>query len=125
MFSAAVKQPSVVENKASSLRRDISSQYREETSKTSQTKQNTERPKNTSRTISINDSSKHSNNANQSSTRYRFLRSKTTIDMRSNALKSILRNDDGIPYVNPIQRYELQLLLMEDILKNGISGKSI
>lgn len=117
-FLAATKKPTVVENKASSLRREISSQNREENSKASH-KRNTERPKNSSNTISIKDS----RIANQSNTGYRFLRSRTTIDMRSNPSKSILRNEDGVPYVSPMQRYELQLLLMEDILRNGLSGK--
>lgn len=115
-FLAVTKQPTVVENKASSLRREVSSQYREETARTSH-KQNTERAKHNSRTVLPIDKSMNSN------TGYRFLRSKTTIDMRSNASKPILRNDDGIPYVSPMQRYELQLLFMEDILRNGISGR--
>lgn len=50
-----------------------------------------------------------------------FLRSKTTLDMRNP--KQILRNPDGVPFVTPLQRYELTLLLMEDVLKRGISGK--
>ncbi|XP_044763776.1 PP2C-like domain-containing protein CG9801 isoform X2 [Coccinella septempunctata] len=54
---------------------------------------------------------------------YNFLRSKTTIDFHSTTKKPILRNEEGIPYVTPMQRYELQLLLMEDILKHGISGQ--
>ncbi|KAK9874382.1 hypothetical protein WA026_002729 [Henosepilachna vigintioctopunctata] len=54
---------------------------------------------------------------------YSFLRSKTTIDFHSTTKKPILRNEEGIPYVTPLQRYELQLLLMEDILKHGISGQ--
>ncbi|KAI4454752.1 tipa [Holotrichia oblita] len=54
------------------------------------------------------------------SQRYHFLRSKTSLDLR---VKPIQRNADGIPYVTPIQRYELTLLLMEDILKHGISGR--
>ncbi|KAF5306578.1 hypothetical protein FQR65_LT07305 [Abscondita terminalis] len=53
-----------------------------------------------------------------------FLRSKTSLDMRSNA-KTILRNEDGIPFVTPLQRYEISLLLMEDILKRGISGHDL
>lgn len=57
----------------------------------------------------------------QSQKAYTFLRSKTTLDMRNP--KQILRNTDGIPFVTPLQRYELTLLLMEDILKRGISGK--
>lgn len=52
-----------------------------------------------------------------------LLRSKTTLDMRANSAKRILRNEEGVPYVTPLQRYELQLLLMEDVLKNGISGQ--
>ncbi|XP_050305390.1 PP2C-like domain-containing protein CG9801 isoform X2 [Anthonomus grandis grandis] len=58
--------------------------------------------------------------------RYKFLKSKTSLDLRPGAAQNrppILRNDEGIPYVSPIQRYELQLLLMEDILKRGISGR--
>lgn len=51
--------------------------------------------------------------------RYTFLRSRTSLDMKT---KPVLRNEDGIPYVTPIQRYELTLLLIEDILKRGISG---
>lgn len=54
------------------------------------------------------------------SQKYHFLRSKTSLDLR---VKPIQRNEDGIPYVTPIQRYELTLLLMEDILKHGISGR--
>ncbi|KAF5284605.1 hypothetical protein FQA39_LY16963 [Lamprigera yunnana] len=53
-----------------------------------------------------------------------FLRSKTSLDMRTSA-KVILRNEDGIPFVTPLQRYEISLLLMEDILKRGISGHDI
>lgn len=53
--------------------------------------------------------------------KHRFLRSKTSLDFRSS--KQILRNEDGIPFVTPLQRYELTLLLMEDILKRGISGR--
>lgn len=51
--------------------------------------------------------------------KYTFLRSKTSLDMKT---KPIIRNDEGIPFVMPMQRYELTLLLMEDILKRGISG---
>lgn len=50
-----------------------------------------------------------------------FLRSKTTLDMRTS--KQIVRNSDGVPFVTPVQRYELTLLLMEDVLKRGISGR--
>ncbi|KAK4878430.1 hypothetical protein RN001_010936 [Aquatica leii] len=53
-----------------------------------------------------------------------FLRSKTSLDMRT-SMKTILRNEDGIPFVTPLQRYEISLLLMEDILKRGISGHDL
>lgn len=53
-----------------------------------------------------------------------LLRSKTALDMRTSA-KTILRNEDGIPFVTPLQRYEISLLLMEDILKRGISGHDL
>ncbi|KRT80503.1 hypothetical protein AMK59_7283 [Oryctes borbonicus] len=56
----------------------------------------------------------------RSGQKYNFLRSKTSLDLR---VKTIQRNEDGIPYVTPIQRYELTLLLIEDILKHGISGR--
>ncbi|XP_063927501.1 PP2C-like domain-containing protein CG9801 isoform X2 [Zophobas morio] len=87
----------VVDNKTSSLRKQMSSQQKE--------------------------------NAGSSSTAtpqgYKFLRSKTTIEVRSGgvAKHQVARNEDGIPYVTPLQRYELQLLLIEDVLKNGISGR--
>lgn len=51
--------------------------------------------------------------------KHTFLRSKTSLDMKT---RPILRNEEGIPYITPIQRYELTLLLMEDVLKKGISG---
>lgn len=54
---------------------------------------------------------------------YKFLRSRTSLDFRSNSAKQILRNDEGIPFVTPLQRYELTLLLMEDVLRRGISGR--
>ncbi|KAK5638030.1 hypothetical protein RI129_012325 [Pyrocoelia pectoralis] len=53
-----------------------------------------------------------------------FVRSKTSLDMRSGS-KIILRNEDGIPFVTPLQRYEISLLLMEDVLKRGISGQDL
>ncbi|XP_017781405.1 PREDICTED: PP2C-like domain-containing protein CG9801 isoform X2 [Nicrophorus vespilloides] len=56
----------------------------------------------------------------QNDNRYNFLRSKTSLDLRSRAIP---RNPDGMPYVTPLQRYELTLLMIEDILKRGISGK--
>lgn len=52
--------------------------------------------------------------------KYNFLRSKTSLDLR---IKPIQRNEDGLPFVTPIQRYELTLLLIEDILKHGLSGR--
>lgn len=54
--------------------------------------------------------------------KYGFLRSKTSVDLKP-PQKIIHRNEDGLPYVTPIQKYELTLLLIEDILKRGISGK--
>lgn len=59
------------------------------------------------------------------SSRIGFLRSKTSLDLHHNVQKQMIinRNDDGLPYVTPIQKYELTLLLMEDILKRGISGR--
>ena len=53
---------------------------------------------------------------------YKFFRSKTSLDLRA---KFICRNEEGIPFVTPIQRYELTLLLMEDILRHGISGRDL
>lgn len=53
-----------------------------------------------------------------------FARSKTSLDMRAGA-KIILRNEEGVPFVTPVQRYEISLLLMEDILKRGISGQDL
>lgn len=57
---------------------------------------------------------------------FRLTKAKTSLELRSytqTQKNHILRNEDGLPFVSPIQRYELQLLLMEDILKNGISGR--
>lgn len=58
---------------------------------------------------------------------FRLTKAKTSLELRSYTQTQknhvILRNEDGLPFVSPIQRYELQLLLMEDILKNGISGR--
>lgn len=58
---------------------------------------------------------------------FSFLRSKTLVDFRpqtaSVAKSQIARNNDGVPFVTPLQRYELTLLLMEDILKRGITGR--
>ncbi|XP_060532731.1 PP2C-like domain-containing protein CG9801 isoform X2 [Cylas formicarius] len=85
------KQPPVMENKASSLRRQVSSQKNPPTSREGG---------------------------------YKLLKSKTSLDFRASSHKpQILRNKDGVPYVTPLQRYELQLLLMEDVLLNGISGR--
>ncbi|XP_066148710.1 PP2C-like domain-containing protein CG9801 isoform X1 [Euwallacea fornicatus] len=60
---------------------------------------------------------------NQAVQTYRIMKAKTSLDLRSQSKIQITRNEDGVPYVTPIQRYELQLLLMEDILRNGISGR--
>lgn len=92
----------VAENKTSSLRKQISSQQKQPSTATS---------------------------AKSSTVQgYKFLRSKTTIEVRSATTSyahPVARNEEGIPYVTPIQRYELQLLLMEDILRNGISGNDL
>lgn len=63
---------------------------------------------------------------NQPAQAFRLMKAKTSLELRSytqTQKNHILRNEDGLPFVSPIQRYELQLLLMEDILKNGISGR--
>lgn len=60
-------------------------------------------------------------NPDQPSSKYNFLRSKTSLEMKP--VKIIPRNEEGLPYVSPIQKYEIQLLLIEDILKRGISGR--
>lgn len=55
---------------------------------------------------------------------HKLLRSKTMLEgAKPPIVEHIVRNEDGIPYVTPVQRYELQLLLIEDVLRNGISGK--
>ncbi|KAJ8950782.1 hypothetical protein NQ318_011275 [Aromia moschata] len=115
-----VKKPSVAENKASSLRRQASSQQRQESSQSSHkpVKQKTSTSSKTLQTVEDKSSSSKKQDVG-----YKFLRSKTSVDMRSSSVKQILRNEDGIPYITPIQRYELQLLLIEDILKHGISGR--
>lgn len=51
----------------------------------------------------------------QQQSRYAFLRSKTTLEMRRTP--PIPRNEDGLPFVTPVQRYEINLLFMEDVLK--------
>nr|XP_022899738.1 PP2C-like domain-containing protein CG9801 isoform X2 [Onthophagus taurus] len=80
--------------------------------------------KNFNRTLSVNDDSTISN---REKSNYNFLRSKTSIDLRKPTLSQkniiIQRNSEGLPFITPIQRYDLTLLLMEDILKNGISGR--
>ncbi|XP_044260360.1 PP2C-like domain-containing protein CG9801 isoform X1 [Tribolium madens] len=55
----------------------------------------------------------------------KFSRSKTTIEVRpgGGVRHHVARNEEGIPYVTPLQRYELQLLLIEDVLRHGISGR--
>ncbi|CAG9854449.1 unnamed protein product [Phyllotreta striolata] len=116
-----VKSAPVAENRASSLRRQIASQFRHEASDSSQ-KQRPVTPKATgSKTLRAPQDKADSPGKIEAG--YKFLRSKTAIDMRSSNARHIARNEDGVPFVTPIQRYELQLLLMEDILKNGISGK--
>lgn len=60
-------------------------------------------------------------NLDPPTSKYNFLRSKTAIDMKP--IRSVPRNDEGLPYVTPIQKYEITLLLIEDILKRGISGR--
>lgn len=94
------KQTTVVENRASSLRKQSTARHMQPTQ--ASLNRNVAPPQ-------------------QQQKNYTFLRSKTTLDMRNS--KQILRNADGIPFVTPLQRYELTLLLMEDILKRGISGK--
>ncbi|XP_065173169.1 PP2C-like domain-containing protein CG9801 isoform X2 [Atheta coriaria] len=54
---------------------------------------------------------------------FALLRSKTALDFRSSSHKLIPRNPDGLPYITPVQKYEITLLMIEDILKKGISGK--
>lgn len=71
-------------------------------------------------------SASHKEKSETGQTGYKFLRSKTTIEVRQGGGVSrhhVARNEDGIPYVTPLQRYELQLLLIEDVLKHGISGR--
>lgn len=111
--SEVKKPPPVMENKASSLRKQVSSQSRHDVAR-----KLTPPLKNVPKTLDTN-------RTKQETVGYKFLKSKTSLDLRpSHTSKvSILRNDDGIPYVTPFQRYELQLLLMEDIIKNGISGR--
>ncbi|KAG5887074.1 hypothetical protein JTB14_018245 [Gonioctena quinquepunctata] len=111
------KKPIVVENKASSLRRQAASQLRRENV---QSVHKIVEPSPSSKTLQPINGKNTSSRKNEVG---KFLRSKTTIDIRASTSKQILRNEDGIPYITPIQRYELQLLLIEDILKNGISGK--
>nr|XP_023018772.1 PP2C-like domain-containing protein CG9801 [Leptinotarsa decemlineata] len=110
------KKPTVVENKASSLRRQASSQLRQETVQSSH--KSVAQP--SSKTLQ---SMEDTNRSVKKTGGNKFSRSKTTIDIRASTSKQILRNEDGVPYITPVQRYELQLLLIEDILKNGISGK--
>ncbi|ENN77605.1 hypothetical protein YQE_05900, partial [Dendroctonus ponderosae] len=76
------------------------------------------------RTVKANPNTLDSSFAKQKTQTHKFLKSKTSLDLRSSHQNKIQipRNVDGIPFVTPYQRYELQLLLMEDILKNGISG---
>lgn len=75
-----------------------------------------------SKSMDVRKQTKNDDKRNENITvqRYGFLRSKTSVDIK---VKSISRNPDGMPYVSPLQRYELMLLLMEDILKKGLSGR--
>lgn len=114
------KQSTVAENKTSSLRRQAASESRQDTVESSQKQSKYNTPL-TVEKKSVGE--KCSTTAGRVETGYKFLRSKTTIDIRSSNAKPIVRNEDGIPYITPNQRYDLQLLLMEDILKNGLSGK--
>lgn len=114
-----IKKPTVVENKASSLRRQASSQQRQEYPQSSH--KPVKQKSSVSKTLQTVDDT--SGASKKPDVGYKFLRSKTSLDIRSSNVKQILRNEDGIPYITPIQRYELQLLLMEDVLKHGISGK--
>lgn len=102
------KQRAVIDNKASSLRKQVSTQNRSELD----------------RKVTLPARPNPSTlDPRQKSQTHKFLKSKTSLDLRSSHHKiQIPRNVDGIPFVTPYQRYELQLLLMEDILKNGISG---
>ncbi|CAH1102096.1 unnamed protein product [Psylliodes chrysocephalus] len=118
------KTPPVVENRASSLRRQAANQIKQDpvAAESSQTQRPVTPKAVASKTLQTVPE-KSSNSPRKIDVGYKFLRSKTTVDMRSSNVKHIVRNEDGVPYITPIQRYELQLLLMEDILKNGISGK--
>ncbi|XP_028129070.1 PP2C-like domain-containing protein CG9801 isoform X3 [Diabrotica virgifera virgifera] len=113
--------PAVAENKASSLRRQASSHSRTETLDSHRKPVTPKTPSHASKTLKTVE--EKSSTVGRMEAGYKFLRSKTTIDMRSSNSKPIIRNEDGVPYITPLQRYDLQLLLMEDILKNGISGK--
>ncbi|CAG9833455.1 unnamed protein product [Diabrotica balteata] len=113
--------PAVAENKASSLRRQASSHSRTETFDSNRKPVTPKTPSTASKTLKTVE--EKSSTVGRMEAGYKFLRSKTTIDMRSSNSKPIIRNEDGVPYITPLQRYDLQLLLMEDILKNGISGK--
>ncbi|XP_056648376.1 PP2C-like domain-containing protein CG9801 isoform X1 [Diorhabda sublineata] len=116
------KQSAVAENKASSLRRQAASQTRQDIvgSNLKQSKSPHATPSNREKKSA---GEKCSTTSGRVEAGYKFLRSKTAIDIRSSNAKPIVRNEDGIPYITPNQRYDLQLLLMEDILKNGLSGK--
>nr|CAH7762588.1 unnamed protein product [Callosobruchus chinensis] len=104
----------VTGTKTSSLRRQTSCQDHQEPS---------QKPPRMMSTQSTNQRPLSAKWKSNGSSGYRLGRSKTSTDMRPPAAKSILRNEDGVPYITPLQRYELQLLLMEDVLNNGISGQ--
>lgn len=113
-----------VENRASSLRKQTSSQAKQHEA-SSQQRSKAQKSKSVSLDVKTTSPKNKQSIAQKKQTsepeKSRFLRSKTSLDFRSS--KQILRNEDGIPFVTPLQRYELTLLLMEDILKRGISGR--
>ncbi|XP_049824634.1 PP2C-like domain-containing protein CG9801 isoform X2 [Aethina tumida] len=108
----ARRSTAVVDNRASSLRKQsgVKASAQTQTGRDRKPKQDAKQQK--SATV-------------KETTGYKFLRSKTSIDFTRSSIttKQISRNAEGVPYVTPIQRYELQLLLIEDVLRNGISGK--
>ncbi|KAL1502756.1 hypothetical protein ABEB36_007857 [Hypothenemus hampei] len=115
------KLPSVVETKTSNLRKQVSIQNKHNDNPPSKPHSSKASTAIASREISNTLDSSTSNRQ-----AYNFLKSKTSLDLRSSNRTSkiqILRNEDGIPYISPIQRYELQLLLIEDILRHGLSGR--
>ncbi|CAH0549497.1 unnamed protein product [Brassicogethes aeneus] len=118
--SLDAKKPVVLDNKAYSLRRQQSSQVKEQ----SATLGSQGRVSGGGRGEVSKKTATERGKSEGMGGAYKFLRSKTSVDFRSQpSPKHILRSCDGVPLVTPIQRYELQLLLIEDVLRNGISGK--